>query len=211
MRANSRIASAVIWMLVFFFSAGLCTADTKFYLFGKMTMGSPIGAEADYEPGINDFPLSESYRMTGFGAGFRSGRVFYIGLEGHYNLSGKMTLLDPTDNDSVEIDTYPSITGLVVMGLNIVKTGGIIVYVEGGGGLSYAMNAEAQTYTSANGIESQIEPPENTTPIVLFGGAGVVVNFARSAGFFVNGRYQITNAEQRQTAFVVGAGLIFGF
>jgi hypothetical protein len=211
MRAGSRTAKAVVWMIVFFCSVGVTTAGTQIYLFGKMTMGRPIGDSTDYEPGVSDFPMSESYTAKGFGLGFRSGRIFYLGLEGHYNMSGKMTLLDPSDNDSVEIDTYSSITGLVVLGINILKIRMLHVFIEGGGGMSYALNVESKTYTSENGFETQIEPPEKTTPIVFFGGAGIVLNFSRTAGFFVNGRYQITNADQKQTALVAGAGLIFSF
>jgi hypothetical protein len=211
MRTAAVRARIIVWVVVFISAAGLCSADTQIYLFGKMGMGRPIGTSTDYEAGVDDFPMSESYTTKGFGLGFRSGEVIYLGLEGRYNLSGKMTLLDPSDNDSVDIDTYSSITGLLILGANVVRTGRINLFVEAGGGMSFAMNAETQVYTSEKGFETQIEPPEKTTPFVFFGGAGVVFNLSPGAGIFMNGRYQVINAEQNQTALVIGAGVIFGF
>ena len=211
MKTGRPTVQAVVCLILFLSMAGLSAAGDQVYLFGRLVLGRPIGRSAEYEPGVYDFPMSQSYRIPGFGLGFRSGRTVYLGLEGHYSIPGKMTLLDPSDNDSVEIDTYPSLTGLVVLGIRIINNRTMEVFLEGGGGINIALNVKSRIYTSKNGVETQIEPPDKTTPFVYFGGAGIVINLSRTTGLFVNGRYGITNADQKQTALNVGAGLIFSF
>jgi hypothetical protein len=175
--------------------------------------GGPVRRRdsTDYEPGVYDFPQSESYTIPGFGLGFRSGRRVYFGLEGHFNMKGKMTLADPSDNDRVEIDTYPSITGLLILGIRVINSRMFRVFLEGGVGASFATSLESRTYTSVLGIETRIELPEETSPFVYFGGAGIVINLSRTTGIFMNTRYRVTNADQKQTALVAGAGLNFSF
>ena len=211
MRTGRPVAKAVVCLILFLSMAGLSAAGTEVYLFGRMTLGRPIGDSTDYEPGVYDFPQSESYTIPGFGLGFRSGRTVYFGLEGHFNMKGKMTLVDPSDNDRVEIDTYPSITGLLVLGIRVINNRMLLVFLEGGGGVSFATSVKSRAYTSELGVETRIEPPEETSPFVYFGGAGIVLNLSRTTGLIINARYRFTNAEQKQTALVAGAGLNFSF
>ena len=200
-----------ILTLLLFFSTSVYS-QTQLYIFGKATFTNSSGSEADYKQDKNDFPVASSYSNFGLGLGFTKTKgPFFFGLELHYNLNGKTTLTDTSDNDKVEIDTYKYATGLIILGYNIFKNATTQFYVNGGGGVSYALDADLKVYTSQYGYETEVTPPDPKYPLTAFGGIGVVLNFSSSGSLMLSGRYQYIGQEQSQTAFVVLTGVVFSF
>ncbi|NIM91660.1 MAG: hypothetical protein GTO17_12015 [Candidatus Aminicenantes bacterium] len=206
-----RFIKITLITVLLFFSISFVYADTNLYLFGKGNFVMDSGSEDDYRPGENDFPMASSFNNFGFGLGvvFESKKVFY-GLEAHYTLSGNTTLTDPSDNDTVEVDTYKHISGLIALGFNLVYKPNLRLFINGGGGVSLVLDAEMKTYTSQLGYETQIEAP-NKYPLTVFGGVGAVINFSQSLGLWINGRYQYLAIDVPESAVVVLVGLVFGF
>lgn len=206
-----RFIKVTLITLLFFFSTGFVYGDINFYLFGKSNFVMASGSEDDYEPGENDFPMASSFNNFGFGLGviIDSKKVFF-GLEAHYTLSGKTTLTDPSDDDKVDVDTYKHISGFLTIGFNLVHKPSLRLFINGGGGVSYVLDAEMKTYTSQLGFETQIEPPKKY-PIAVFGGIGAVMNFSPSLGLWFNGRYQYLALDVPESAVVVLAGLVVSF
>jgi len=184
-------------------------SETRFYLFGRGNYVNSAGAEADYREGENDFPIMSSHQTYGAGFGLTFGSTAFIGIEGHYNLSGKATLTDPSDDDTVEIDTYKYASALLTIGFNIIRKQSVRFYVSGGGGVSYTLDAKTKTYTSQLGYETRIETPEKKYPLTGFGGFGFEFFFSQSAGIILSGRYIYIDLDEPQTVFVGLAGIVF--
>jgi len=206
-----RLIKVTLITLFLFFSTSFIYSDTNFYFFGKGNFVMPSGSEDDYEPGENDFPMASSFSNFGFGLGVMidSKKVFF-GLEAQYTLSGKTALTDPSDNDKVKVDTYKNISGFLTIGFNLVHKPNMRLFINGGGGVSYILDAEMKTYTSQLGFETQIEPPKRY-PMTAFGGMGVIINFSTSLGLWLNGRYQYMALDVPESAIVVLAGLVASF
>lgn len=204
-----------IIILIFVFQAFLSVsayAENKFYFFGKGNFVNSIGTESDYQAGENDFPIMSSHQNYGFGLGFTSGSgIVFYGVEVNFNLNGKTTLKDPSDDDTVEIDTYKYASGFLLLGFNIIRSSSIKIYINGGGGVSYALDAKTQTYTSQLGYETQIDPPEKKYPLSGFGGVGLEIYFSQTSGLFLGGRYQYIAFDEPQTMFIALAGIAFSF
>jgi len=187
-------------------------SKTDLYLFGKGNFMNSSGSETDYKAGENDFPLASSYNTMGFGLGVTTGsRVVFFGLETHYNLKGKTTLTDTSDNDKVKIKTYKYISGFLTVGFNFIKNSTLRCFVNGGAGVSHSMDAEVKTYMSQFGYETLIEPPDQKYPFTAFGGIGLGINISQSLGLFVNGRYQYMAKDQSQTSIITLLGLTYTF
>ena len=206
------------WLKVFLIAVSLIIStsfvfsDTGIYLFGKGRFVNSSGSASDYEAGVNDFPTASSYATLGFGLGLTtsSGQIIF-GLEAQYNLSGEAAMTDPSDSDTVEIDTYKYITGLAILGVNIINNSSLRFFINGGAGISYASNVKMKTYTSAYGFEVEIEPPDTKYPFTAFGGVGVVLKLSPHTGILVSGRYQYLGTDQPQTAIVAQGGLVLSF
>ena len=170
------------------------------------------GNESDYEVGVNEFPLAAAHTTHGFGAGISSdyGDMFF-GLETHFNLGGTATLTDPSDNDTVDIDTYKYISGLFIVGFNIVHTSRVRLFIQGGGGVSYTLDAKTKIYTSREDYETQIDPPDNKFPVSALVGGGIELDFSDRVGLLFISRYEYLAFDQPQSKISVLAGLIVSF
>ncbi|MCP2604630.1 hypothetical protein NLC29_00545 [Candidatus Aminicenantes bacterium AH-873-B07] len=202
----------VIFILIF--TSNRAFAETNFYLFGKGNFVNSAGTEADYKEGENDFPIMSAHQTYGggFGLSFSPKGIFLIGIEAHYNLNGKATLTDPSDNDTVEIDTYKNVSGFLTLGFNLVKSKLLSFFINGGGGIYYSLDATERIYTSRLGFETIIEPPEKRYHFAGFGGAGIILSFSESVGLLLCGRYTyIAIKEQPETMIEALAGLVFSF
>lgn len=202
-----KIISAVILFVV---GSSLAYSDTNIYLFGKSNFVNSAGSEADYVEGENDFPIMSSHQNFGGGFGITFGsKGAFFGIEGHYNLSGETVLTDPSDDDTVTINTYKYASGFLTLGFNIINNNSMRLYISGGGGVSYALGAEMETYTSDMGYETQIEVPEKKYPLTGFGGIGLEIYFSPNSGLLLGGRYLYTDLDQPQTMIVAMVGLVF--
>ena len=79
----------------------------QFSLFGGINHVFEYGSEDDYILGGNDFPVTPSHSPLTLGASFG---YFFTGnlgveLDWRYVMSSKVTLEDPSDQDTVEIDS----------------------------------------------------------------------------------------------------------
>lgn len=203
--------AAAAWLIIVF-GAGIpsLTGATRACIFGLGHFFYASGAESDYIPGENDFPLASQHQT--YGPGFRitaGSRSFYLGLEGQYQFAGSVTLTDPSDGDKAAIDTYPYLSGYVLAGFNIMHTDSLRLYINAGGGVTHALNVETRRYTSDLGYETLIEPPDTKTPFAGFGGLGVDFRINKQMGLFFEGRYQYIDADQPQTLLSLLAGVSF--
>lgn len=207
-----KIRFFILGVLLFSFSATCLFSSIKIYLLGKMNLVRAAGSESDYEVGVNEFPLAAAHTTYGFGAGVSSdyGAMFF-GFETHFNFGGTATLTDPSDNDTVDIDTYKYISGLFIVGLNIVHTSQLRLFIQGGGGVNYTLNAQSKLYTSRENYETQIDPPDNRFPISALGGAGIELDFSDRVGLMFISRYEYLALDQPQSKISVLMGLIFSF
>lgn len=189
----------------------LAYSDSRFYVFGRGNFIGSSGSADDYAEGENEFPLVSPYQNFGAGFGLTFGKMVFAGIEGHYNLSGKATLTDPSDSDTVDIKTYKYVSALFTLGANVVRNQTIRLYISGGGGVRYNLDAESQTYTSELGFETKIDPPEKKVFLEAFGGIGLEFYVSQSTGLFLNGRYSYVNFEDPLMTVVVLAGVVYRF
>lgn len=189
----------------------LAYGDSYFYVFGRGNFIGASGSVDDYVEGENEFPIASAYKNYGAGFGLTFGKVVFAGIELHYNLSGKATLTDPSDDDTLEINTYKYASGIFTLGVNIVRNQTVRLFINGGGGVRYNLDAESQTYTSELGFAVEIEPPEKKFLFEAFGGAGLELYISQSTGLFFNGRYSYVNFDDSQMAIVVLTGLVYRF
>ncbi len=201
------IFSFLVLMSTFAFS------EVHFYVFGKGNFSGSTGSEEDYEEGVNDFPIASSYQTFGIGFGLTSGKTAFIGFEGHYNMSGKVTLTDPSDNDTVDIDTYKYASGFVTIGFNIVRSRATRFYISGGGGIHLIVEKlEAKMYVSDLGYETAIEPAGRRSHAAGFGGAGLELYISKTMGVFVGGRYLFYSLEgETRSALTALVGIVTRF
>ena len=180
-------------------------------LFVKGNFVSSSGSAADYVAGENDFPICEAHQNMGVGIGYEIGRSrVFGGIEIHYNLSGKAALVDPSDNDRVEIDTYTSLSGLAVLGVNVLQLSRVRLYVQAGVGANVLLGTEVKTYSSTLGYDTEINPPDRKIPLTGFGGVGIDLAMTSGLSARLGFRYQHVATEQPQGMFVVVAGLKIG-
>ncbi len=182
--------------------------DNRLYLFGMGNFLREAGGESDYEAGTNDFPISSSHQTFGFGIGFNKDfGHFFLGPEISYNLNGTTTLTDPSDNDTVNINTYKFVSLFFNLGFNLVNSDLLRLYINGGGGVSYTLNADSRTYTSQMGYETQISPPDRKFPLSFFGGTGLDFKISPNLSIILSGRYQYIVFKQPQTMIIALAGV----
>ena len=201
--------SLIFMCLVFVSSAAY--SEVQFYLYGRGNFVRSSGSESGYEVGVNEFPLVSSHRKYGAGFGLKFGRTFFFGLEGSYNFGGKAVYTDPSDDDAVEMDTYKTALGFLTLGLNLVRGPVFRLYINGGGGVCYYLEAEEKTYVSELDIAVEVDAVEGRYKSAAFGGIGLELYFSQTGGFLLNGRYLRINDEVPQSMFVVLAGLVWRF
>lgn len=203
-----KIAFILICLVVFSTAA---YSDVQFYLFGRGNFIGTSGSESDYEIGANEFPLVFSHQNYGTGFGLKFGGTIFIGLEGHYNFGGKAIHKDPSDNDTVEMDTYKYTSGFLTLGLNIVRNSVFRLYINGGGGISYYIDAEEKTYVSELGFAVEVDPLEEKYKLAGFGGIGLELYFSQTGGILLNARYLHIDVDKPQPIYMVMGGLVWKF
>jgi len=163
----------------------------QFSLFGGLNHVLEYGSEDDYIFAENDFPVTPAHTPVSFGVGFAVFLTNNIGVEldGRYTLSSKVTLQDPSDEDTLEYDTAKHYT----ITLNLIYrflSGKFRPYVVLGGGIDKLL-AEDKTYVSEYGYEIEFLTPEKTIdPLVSLGG-GVQYFFNDNLGIRLDFRYVV--------------------
>jgi len=164
-------------------------------LFVGMNHVFPYGSEDDYVLGENDFPVTPAHTPPNLGASFALYLKDNIALEldWRFTLSSKLTLIDPSDQDEVEIDSSKRHT----LTLNFIYRflqGNVRPYIVVGGGLDKIM-AKDQTYTTKYGFEVDFLAPEKTVDPLANIGAGVLFFVRPNIGIRLDLRYVMIFAE----------------
>jgi len=161
-----------ILILVFGFGFGQ-QKKLQISVFGGFSHVLEYGSEDEYVMGENDFPVTPAHMPLGFGAAFAYSftKNMAFELEARYTLSTKVTLIDPSDEDTVEVNTSSHISGTLNFIYHFLK-GKIRPYLIIGGGID-KLFAKDETYTSDYGYEVEFLAPEKTIDPVAQLGAGI--------------------------------------
>ncbi|UCE39869.1 MAG: hypothetical protein JSV17_10305 [Candidatus Aminicenantes bacterium] len=170
------------------------------------------GSEEDYVLGENDFPVTPAHTPPNLGASFALYLKDNIALEldWRYTLSSKLTLVDPSDQDEVEIDSSKRHT----ITLNFIfqfLQGNIKPYIVVGGGLDKIL-AKDQTHVTSYGFEVDFLAPDKTIDPLANIGAGVQFFIRPNIGIRLDVRYVMIFAEPDNLSGLNGvAGISFVF
>jgi opacity protein-like surface antigen len=181
-------------------------------LFVGMNHVFQYGSEGDYVLSENDFPVTPAHTPPNLGASFALNLKDNIALEldWRYTLSSKLMLVDPSDQDEVEIDSSKRHT----ITLNFIYRflqGNVKPYIVVGGGLDKIL-AKDQTYTTQYGFEVDFLAPDKTIDPVANIGAGVQFFFRPNIGIRLDLRYVMIFAEPDNLSGLNGiAGISFFF
>jgi outer membrane beta-barrel protein len=184
----------------------------QFSVFGGINHVFEYGSVDDYVLGGNDFPVTPSHSplTLGISFGYFLSKNLGLELDWRHVMSSKVTLEDPSDQDTLEIDSskHYSLT------LNLIyqfASGKLRPYVVAGGGFDKLM-AEDATYTSDYGFDITLESPEKTLDAVANFGAGLNYFFSDSLALKLDVRYQVIFADPNSVnnlSTVVGLSLRF--
>lgn len=161
----------------------------QFSVFGGVNNVFKYGSEDDYVMGENDFPVTPAHKPASFGAsiGYFFADNIGIELDGMYYMSSKVTLEDPSDQDTVEVDASRHFS--ITLNLFYQLSGGNFrPYLMVGGGFD-KLSAKDETYTSEYGYEIEIIAPEKTTDLLAQVGGGIQYFLSSSAGARLDVRY----------------------
>ncbi len=161
-------------------------------LFAGMNHVFEYGSENDYIPGTNDFPVTSTHSPPSFGAAFAFFFTNYLGIEldGMYVLSSKVTLVDPSDLDRVNVDSskHYSLT------LNVIYRflqGNFRPYLGVGGGIDKLMAKYYEVLTSEYGNDITFISPEKTASLIAQVRAGIHYSLSKSVGLMMEIRYAV--------------------
>lgn len=205
----------LVFVLVFGIAAGTVLGQTKkmqFSLFGGINPIFEYGSIEDYSLGENDFPVTPSHTPPYFGLAFSYFLTKNVKaeLDWRYVFSSEVNLLDPSDDDSLEIDTskqhFVSLNVLYQFMPNKFRP-----YVLVGCGLNKVL-AEAGTFVSEYGYEIELSIPDKTTAFFAQIGGGIDFLLSSSFGLLADVRfvYLFTKPDNIISLFA-GAGVYFLF
>jgi len=195
-----------------FITANGHAQKVHFSIFGGRNHVFEYGSEDDYVMSENDFPVTPAHAPFNFGMALV---VFFtnnigVELDGRYVFSSKVILQDPSDQDTVEIDTakHYAIT------LNFVYrflSSRFRPYLLVGGGIDKLL-AKYETYTTEYGYDIEVLAPEKTTDVIASLGTGVQFFILTNLGARLDVRYSIIfDDPDNQINLNVTLGLFFGF
>lgn len=199
---RSKIIGIKSWAVFAFivFAMTLCTGAAhaqsfQLSVFGGIDHVFAYGSEDDYVLGANDFPVTPAHTPQILGASltFFFTENFGLELDGRYVFSSKVTLEDPSDQDTVEIDTAKHYS-LTLNLLYHFMSGKLRPYIAAGGGFDKLMAADA-TYTTEYGFEITLEAPEKTVDAIANFGAGMNYFLSSSLGLKLDVRYMVIFAD----------------
>ncbi len=166
--------SFFVLILLFIASSNFAQAQ-KFQvcIFSGVNHVLEYSSEDDYVMGENDFPVTPAHTPTNFGVAFAYFFTKDMGIEldGRYHLSSKVTLQDPSDQDTVEISTLKHFA----ITLNFIyqfSKGKFRPYLVIGGGIDGVLGKD-EAYTTKYGYPFTYEVPEEAFDFLTNIGAGI--------------------------------------
>jgi hypothetical protein len=174
-------------------------------LYGGMNRVLAYGSDQDYVQGVNDFPATPAHTPTLFGAAFAFSLTERLGIElrGEYTLAADMTLIDPSDQDTVTIPSAKSMS-FSLNALWSLGSGRFEPYLITGGGID-KLSAKSTSAVTAHGYEVTFSPPARTLDIFVNAGAGARWNLTASLGLFAEARYRYLFASPNAIQSIDGA------
>jgi outer membrane protein W len=130
----------------------------------------------EYTPGNNDFPVMPAHSSPCFGVAFQYLFADRLGieLEGLYYFSSRVTLVDPGDQDTVEVSTAGHFSAAANLKFYFLRQGKIGAYLVAGAGID-KISTKNREYTSANGYKVDLAaPPKSVDP---FAGGGIGLEY----------------------------------
>ncbi len=170
------------------------------------------GSEEDYILGENDFPVTPAHTPPNFGIAFGLNLTNDISLELDWRLtlSSKVTLVDPSDQDEVEIDSSNHHTITLNLVYQFLK-GNVRPYIVVGGGLDKIV-AKDKTYITKYDFEVDFLAPEKTIDPVANFGAGTQFFVRPNLGIRLGLRYVMIFAKSETLSSLNGIlGISFLF
>ncbi len=181
-----------VFILILSLTSGFGFAQEKRFqlsIYGGANHVLEYGSEDDYILGENDFPVTPSHTPLNFGLSLTLFLTDLIGIEvdGRYFLSTAIILEDPSDLDTVEIDSskHYSLTANLILQIG---KGTARPYFVLGGGFDKLL-AEDQFYTTEYGFSVDFLAPEKTMDMMAQAGAGIMIFFLDRAGLRLDARY----------------------
>jgi opacity protein-like surface antigen len=185
-----RFCLALLWASVLAGPAGAQDTTAYFHFFGGLNRVFEYGCDCDYELGVNDFPVTPAHDTgtVGFGFGYGLGKGFVIELDGRYNSNAEVKLTDPSDGDTVKIDTakHYSVTANL---LYRIGRGGIQPYLLAGAGIDTLVDVDTKTLETDMGFEFILNEPEKKTDFMFNLGGGVEFLLSRTFRLRLDARY----------------------
>ena len=163
----------------------------QFSLYGGLSQVMEYGSEEDYTMGENDFPVTPAHTPLGFGAAlaYSLAKNMALQLEARYTFSSRVTLVDPSDQDTVEVNTSSHLAATLNFIYHFLNSK-ITPYLVFGVGIDNLL-AKDEVYTSEYGYEVEFLAPEKTIDPVVQAGGGVLYFFSSEAGVKLELRYGV--------------------
>lgn len=184
-------------------------------IFGGVLHTMEYGSIADYMIGENDFPVTPAHTPLNFGLalGYSIWQGLGAELDVRYHFSASVTLEDPSDGDSITIDSsrHNTITGNLIYRFRLGK---FQPFLLAGIGIDTLVGEEQQTLTSDLGYEITFETPEKKSDLVWNGGGGCILMLSSRLGIRMDIRYvHIPGSEEvpALNAVNAAAGLMIRF
>ncbi|MBU1339559.1 MAG: hypothetical protein KKD56_10895 [Acidobacteria bacterium] len=187
--------------------------NIRVFVFGGANHHFTSGTVDDYIQGGNDFPVTPAHRPVLFGFSYtRLFRQVGIEMDWRYSLPGIVTMEDPSDDDTVEIDTAAHMAISLNLLLRILS-GRFSPYLLFGGGVDIAFPKTA-VYTSSYGYEIAMGETEKKDRLDFEAhiGGGLEYLFTRSVGIRLDVRYsRVFDSPGNTQMLQATGGLILAF
>ena len=194
--------------VLFLIITGVNSQSLKIFAGGGINFVGKYGSVDDYIAGENDFPVTPSHRnsvITG-SLSYTFYKNFGFLLKSSYHMRTSVSLEDPSDGDSVEVNTSPHFS----LSLNLeysFQTGRFQPFLYIGGGFDKLL-AKDEVYTSSYGYEIVfLKPEKSVDPMFNFGGG---VDFKLFSSLFLRVRLEYTlifSNSENIGSFETSAGL----
>jgi outer membrane protein W len=186
------------------FQAGLAVGWSHVYEYGTTEQ---------YAIDSNDFPVMPAHSSACFGVAFQYLVFQRLGFafEGLYYFSSPITLVDPSDQDTVKISVAEHYSAAVGLKFYFLRGEKIGAYLIAGGGID-KISKKSREYTSAYGYMVELTAPPKSVDPFAEAGIGFEYNLNPSLGLRVDLRYRIISvASDRIKVFNAMTGIFIRF